>query len=235
MSRSLRELLRSVRDRRPGLGPAEAAVQATARLAEVRSAGGDLGVSREFEDALKELEATSDTVQVAVTGVGWIGGGIPSVERMLLELISGAAREIQLTAYSITSGSGRVLAALEDALATGIRCVLLVNDFDQQPASVRMTVGKLVAQFPTLAEVHDWPGGSESEGLHAKVVVADRAVALVGSANLTARGLITAHELAVVVRGPSAELIGGAIDRVVASGAVRRVQPAIRSPGSNTP
>lgn len=224
-----------VRDQASAPSPSSAAARAAAWIAGVRTEQGDAGVARELDEALKDLLERMDTVQVAVTGVGWVGGGIPSVERTLLDCIGAATREILLTAYSITSGSNRVLEALEKALATGVKCVLLVNQLEEQPADVRAFLLKVAREYPAVAAVYDWPRANGAEGLHAKVVVVDRSVALVGSANLSARGLVTAHELAVVVRGPAADLIGSVVDRVVAGGTVRRLLPLLSPPGSSSP
>jgi len=57
----------------------------------------------------------------------------------------------------------------------------------------------------------------EQADLHAKVIVVDRKKALVGSANLSLRGLMNNHELGVVVEGPVAAEIARAIDMLMAS------------------
>lgn len=203
---------------------------------ELASAYGSAALATEMADVVRNASHARDVVQVAVTGTGWIGGGVPSVERVLLEVIRAAKREVMLTAYSITTGSARVLEALEEALATGVRCVLLVDRFLEQPPSVRNTLERLVARYPYIANIHDWPRGDDAEGVHAKLVVADRAVALVGSANLSGRGLLTAHELAVVIRGPTAESIARLIDQLLQAPFIRRVsRPSEREPGSSIP
>jgi phosphatidylserine/phosphatidylglycerophosphate/cardiolipin synthase-like enzyme len=137
-----------------------------------------------------------------------------------------------MSAYSMTSGSGRVLEALERALATGVRCTILVNKFDEQQASIQSFLLRLASEYPGHACVYDIPSDNGADGLHAKIMVADRAVALVGSANLSARGLVTAHELAVVIRGHSAEIIASVVDRLLGgAGAIRRYPS---QPGSSS-
>jgi phosphatidylserine/phosphatidylglycerophosphate/cardiolipin synthase-like enzyme len=49
-------------------------------------------------------------------------------------------------------------------------------------------------------DVIDFVGEDDNDHLHAKIVVADRRRALVGSANLTAHGLLLADELRATVR-----------------------------------
>jgi cardiolipin synthase len=53
--------------------------------------------------------------------------------------------------------------------------------------------------------------------LHAKVIVADRKMALVGSSNLSRRGLLNNHELALFVEGKTVEQIASAIDKLLLS------------------
>jgi len=48
--------------------------------------------------------------------------------------------------------------------------------------------------------------------LHAKLIVVDRSIALVGSSNLSWKGLILNHELAVLIEGPTAAKVGNLID-----------------------
>jgi len=75
--------------------------------------------------------------------------------------------------------------------------------------------------------VYDFRSDQSTEGLHAKAVVVDRRVALIGSANLSFRGMVGAHEMAVILRGPSAALVAGSIDRLILSGLVRRALEAV--------
>ena len=63
----------------------------------------------------------------------------------------------------------------------------------------------------------DFRGEDDNDHLHAKVVVADRLRAIVGSANLTAHGLLLAHELAVLLEGPAADDIAARIDLLARS------------------
>jgi len=69
--------------------------------------------------------------------------------------------------------------------------------------------------YPHL-RLYQFAAGNEGD-LHAKVIVIDRRLALVGSSNLSRRGLLTNHELALVVEGPAVAEIGRAMDRLLAS------------------
>jgi len=53
--------------------------------------------------------------------------------------------------------------------------------------------------------------------MHAKTLVTDRRVAVVGSASLTFHGMTMAHELAVIIDGPTADLIAERSDLLIRS------------------
>jgi cardiolipin synthase len=101
---------------------------------------------------------------------------------------------------------------IEQAVATGVRTRLIVDRFDGQEPAVRQRLQHLAGQFPAILTIHDFAGGSGRSHLHAKALVVDRRKAVIGSANLTFHGMMTAHELAVVIEGPAAEAIAGRID-----------------------
>lgn len=55
----------------------------------------------------------------------------------------------------------------------------------------------------------------EQIDLHAKLVVIDRQKAIVGSSNLSRRGLLTNYELALVVEGMAVAEIANVVDRLI--------------------
>ena len=59
--------------------------------------------------------------------------------------------------------------------------------------------------------------------LHAKAIVADHRAALIGSSNMSRRGLLANHELALLVDGPAAATAGRAMDALIESRLVIRV------------
>lgn len=182
--------------------------------------GGKEALVDAFNAAVRDVTRRLDRVSVAVTGMGWLGAGVPAVERTIIELMAAAEREIILTVYSMTPGSGRVQEELERALGSGIRCTLLVNRVRDQHPEIQSTLQRLAAQYPDTLSVNDFVG-EDIEGLHAKIVVVDRTAALVGSPNLSLRGMAAAHELAVIVRGPTAEAIAGRVEMLLRSPSIR--------------
>jgi len=149
-------------------------------------------------------------VSVVVTGTAWMGGGIGSIESALERLFREAEQEIALTAYTINSSADRLFDWLEAALTRGVQVRLVSNRLNSQPLNVVARLHRLARTYP---HFHLYSFASEGEvDLHAKTVVVDRRLALIGSSNLSRRGLLTNHELAVLVEGPAAADVARAID-----------------------
>jgi cardiolipin synthase len=206
-------------------GTVPACAEETARLAEavaeVLARRGQAGLIEELQKGITSAAGRFDRVSVAATGLGWLGGGVPAVERTVTELLAGAEQEILLTAYSMTPGTVRVWEALEMALATGVRCTLIAHRIDEQHPDIRTFLSEQRRRHAGIFTVYDFGGSDPADTLHAKVLVVDRRAALVGSPNLTFHGMVSAHELAVIIRGPTAEQIAGRIDLLLRSPLVR--------------
>jgi phosphatidylserine/phosphatidylglycerophosphate/cardiolipin synthase-like enzyme len=182
---------------------------------------------RELSDRITEQirDALSDAnrVSLIVTGLGWLGGGVQAIENALLRLVSGAEHELALAVYTMSLGPERLWATIERALDGGLRSTLIVDRLDEQNPVMRDWVHRLKSRHTHTLRVVDFRGEDANDHLHAKIVVADRRTAIVGSANLTAHGLLLAHELALLVEGPAAEEIAGRLDLSARSHLVRTV------------
>lgn len=166
----------------------------------------------------------SDTrISVVVTGTAWMGSGIGSIESALERLFREAEEEIALTAYTISSSADLLLDWLEVALTRGVQVRLVINRLNSQPPDVVARLRQLATTYPYF-HLHDFTSESDAD-LHAKAIVVDRRLALIGSSNLSRRGLLLNHELAVLVEGPTAAEIASAVDRLFAS---RHTVPAGR-------
>jgi len=163
----------------------------------------------------------STEVSVVVTGSAWLGSGTGSVESALYDMLGEATREVVVTAYSVTSGANSVLSWTKDVLDRGISTTLVINRLDTQRADVVSRLKQLAGEY-NYFYLYDFvaPAGAD---LHAKCVVVDRKVALVGSSNLSWRGLVTNHELALLLRGEAATSVAAAIDKLLSSRLVIRV------------
>ena len=145
-------------------------------------------------------------VSVVVTGTAWMGSGIGSIESALERLLREAEHEIALTVYAIGSGADLLLDWLEAALARGVQVKLVVNRLRSQPPDVTIRLRQFATMYPHLL-FYDFAPESETD-LHAKVVVVDRRLALVGSSNLSRRGLLS-NQTTPCLRAPRTALRAG--------------------------
>lgn len=165
------------------------------------------------------------SVDVAATGLDWVGGGIRSISSLLDELIRNARHSLDITAYSVTDGAAVVFDALEKRLRDGVTVRLVVDNLaDRRKAAARALLAPMLDRFPGNFLLWDYPKRDVSEmaGLHAKLLIADRSRALVGSANLSFLGLAASHELAVCVNGQAANTVALCFDRLVVSSHVSK-------------
>lgn len=155
----------------------------------------------------------AEGLTIAVTGTAWMGGGVGSVQSAIEELLNSAGSEIQIAVYEMTSGATEFLNKLHECLATGIRVTMIINRYSDKPLPIRQRLEDMAHRFPHL-EILNFQPENSSEDLHAKILVVDRCKALVGSANLTWKGLVGNHELAVIVSGPVASKIAELVDKL---------------------
>lgn len=156
-------------------------------------------------------DTEANKVSIVVTGLAWMGGGIRSVESAIEDMLTNASDEIQVAAYMITRGAREFLRLVQNCLYRGVRVTMIVNRLETQPEEIRAVIKDMTRQFHHFILL-DFNPKDEQEYLHAKIMVADRSTALVGSPNLSWRGLVLNHELAVVITGPSAAKIAGLLD-----------------------
>jgi cardiolipin synthase len=175
--------------------------------------------------ALNEAIRRLDRVSLAVTGLAWLGGGIPSVEQEMTSLVRRARRELALCAYSITTGATTLLGEMRSVVVQGVTATLIVNDFGGQHADIQQYLKHASRALPQRWKLLEFAPPDRRSELHAKVLVVDRSVALVGSANLSFHGMVSNHEMAVVVRGPTAEAIADRLDVLAQGTSVRTVEP----------
>lgn len=153
-------------------------------------------------------------VNVVVTGIDWMGGGVGSIESAMRQLFQGAKREILLTVYAITSGADMLFDWLEMALSQGVEIKMVVNRLDEQTPVVNNKLRYLDSAYPHF-HLYNFTS-DEPVDLHAKLIVVDRQKAIVSSSNLSRRGLLTNYELALTVEGKTATEIASVVDRLIA-------------------
>ena len=163
-----------------------------------------------------------DKVTIAVTGLAWMGQGIRSINSILEETLPQSNDEVQIVAYRITRGATGFLDSITKCLNRGVKVNLIINRFDKQPIETKKRLLRLVSQFNHFS-LFDFSPENVEEDLHAKLIVFDRSKALIGSSNITWRGLVLNHELGVIVEGQSASKIGGLIDSLTRDPRTKKV------------
>lgn len=151
--------------------------------------------------------------EIAVTGDFWLGRGFSSIWSLVKDSISQAELEIQIAAYAIGENSDEYefFELLEGVLARGIRVLLIVNRFSNQRESVRKSLLRLARKYNSFV-IKSFDPQDKREDLHAKLIVIDHRSALVGSANLSFKGMVANHEVMVKLFGKTAYSIGELLD-----------------------
>lgn len=160
---------------------------------------------------------TAGDIRVVVSGSSWMGGGLGSVESAIRNLFASANDEVIIVAYALSGATRALYQQFATLLQRGIRIRMLINRYDGQHPSVQNELGQLQRQFPALLQIYSFVPPHSQADLHAKIIVVDRTYALVGSANLSLRGLMDNHELGLVLEGTAVSDIVRAVDLLLHS------------------
>ena len=142
-----------------------------------------------------------------------------SIHRAYLHAIEGARRSVRIAAAYFVPDR-RLVRALQDAAARGVKVELLLNGKSDHPVvqlCARAFYGRLLAAG---VQIYEWC----SANLHSKTAVVDGVWGTVGSFNLERTSLWLNHEVNVAFADAA---LGSALDRrfLLDSGRCRRVEP----------
>ena len=152
--------------------------------------------------------------QILATRASMIGGGVRGTGPVIKELIEEAEDEIHILAYAMTGEAVPIIHLLESGLDRGLGIVLVINKLDRQDkrvAAMLRSMNRRYGRF-TLGNFDD-PDGWD---LHAKVLIQDRKAAVIGSANISWRGMEKNIEIGILVRDGSAWRLSSIIDDLAA-------------------
>ncbi len=166
---------------------------------------------------------SEDHVKIAVSGSGWIGGGSGSIETALHRLFVSAHDEVMIVAYSVSGSIPVFFQQISSLLQRGIRVTMLINRYSDQHLSARQEIQRLLHLYSHVFRVFSFVPPDHNADLHAKLLIVDRQYALVGSANLSLRGLKDNHELDVIVEGGVANEIARKVDQLIVSPCVVQI------------
>jgi len=148
---------------------------------------------------------------IVVSGAELLGPGLRSFDSVLLELLDRATSEVQIAAYLMDPWD-ELFTALRRTVDRGVPVRLVLNRMRQQDGrTVRFLCG--LGSGRGRVSLHDFD--LQDSILHAKVVVVDRRLALVGSANLGFGGLHRNYEMGALLEGSDAWRAAEVIDRLI--------------------
>jgi len=158
---------------------------------------------------LHHLEQPADLARVAL--VATLPGGprpVAATRDVVREILRGARRELLVLGFSITDTE--FCALLTKRAVEGVR-VTVVGDREARDVEA-LARGWPTTATPLTALRDVQPDRGEHRRMHGKVIVADRRVALLGSANFSAGGLSGNIEFGVRVEGGVAQEIHRAVE-----------------------
>lgn len=153
-----------------------------------------------LDGAARAVERAHQHQSIHVVWTGPEAGATSSrlTAAAVIGLIAEARDEILLVSFA-TQAEPLVSAALEAASVRGVMITLLAESHADNPAYTSAGT-----PFPGLDAIRlHWPAAHRPPGaaLHAKVIVIDDRIALVGSANLTGRAMEANLECGILLRG----------------------------------
>ncbi|MGC8646643.1 MAG: phospholipase D-like domain-containing protein [Thermoplasmata archaeon] len=135
-------------------------------------------------------------VTLVVSGERWVGYGLRSFSSVLEEMISDAKWEIVFTAYMISDL--KILENLKRALSKGISVEIFIYKPEESGPSIVDWISMMKRDYDNLTVhmIRDYV-------LHAKVIIVDQSLILLGSANPTLSGMVRNYEIGLFLRDES--------------------------------
>jgi cardiolipin synthase len=159
------------------------------------------------------MRKSREKVVLLATGSEIIGRGIRSLYSVIEEMISSAKDEILIVTYTASGELEDLFGLLKEAALRGIKIRVLINRLEDQDYSLRKILNEL-SRVSKRVEIYSFRDKS-GRNLHMKVFVVDRWRAVLGSANLTWKGLVDNLELGVYLEGGLAERISDLVGELI--------------------
>lgn len=149
--------------------------------------------------------------EIVATGPELISLGYRAIEPAIEEMLHNAKSWIHIMSFVFTPSAMHILDLLEVAAQKGVNIKLVINRLERQDRGIKDRLKQLKATYPdyfTLADFSD----PNNRQLHAKVMVIDRKIAFVGSANLSWGGMTSNYEIGIIVHDSGAWQLANLID-----------------------
>ena len=151
--------------------------------------------------------------EISASGKDWYNGIAGDMSHMFFKTIASAKSSIQISTFSLGKNNEEVnefFDKIEDQLESQ-RDVNIIADSENCSKFARKKMRDLENRFPKFSyQIFE----SESKSLHAKLLVVDRKTALVGSANISKRALVSNYEIMLKVSGKAAADISLMLDNL---------------------
>ena len=149
--------------------------------------------------------------EILVTGTDILADGVRGTESVIRDIVTGAQSELHVVAYVVSRHATWFFDDIQNALDRGITTTLVINHLQTQDSVTRDRLCSWNRSYPHfMLRNYDKDGKS----VHAKVIVADRNLGVVGSANFSWHGMATNYEIGVMLEGKVAWTLSKIIDKL---------------------
>ena len=151
-------------------------------------------------------------IRILATGADFLIENVGNIGSSVEQIMSEAQKEIHILAYVISKHADKFMNILERSLESGVKVTLVINRLAEQDEKIKSQLFSWSKIFPYFKLVNF---DRKGKILHAKVVVADRDKAVIGSANFSWGGLSANYEIGVLVRGKDAWMLSKMADNII--------------------
>ena len=147
---------------------------------------------------------------IILTGEKFLGSDFRAIGPVIEDLILGAKREILIVAYIITDSTKELLIKIENSLKQNIRVKIILNQVNNKDEYVNKWLFNAEKNYDNFKLIINQ---DVKTTIHAKLIVADREKAVIGSANFSWGGMVKNYEIGTYIEGPDVWKLCSLIDR----------------------
>jgi phosphatidylserine/phosphatidylglycerophosphate/cardiolipin synthase-like enzyme len=157
--------------------------------------------------------------EILVTGSKFLGvSGVKGTSSVVEKIMSENIDELQILAYDITTNAVEFLDLLRNAIKGGVKTTLIYNTPKDEQMKQKSR-SDAINELEFLSSKYDnfvfVPFPVDGKILHAKVVIANRKKAYVGSSNFTWGGMSKNYEVGMVVGENDSYILSKLVDSLL--------------------
>lgn len=162
---------------------------------------------------------------ISASGAGWSSGRAGDIRNMFFTTLKSenVQRSVQISTFSLGENNEEVnefFSLIEELLKSERNVDIIVNDDKKGSCSnhAKITMRELKKRFSDRFSYHLFNSKSKTKLgkiLHAKLVVVDRKIALVGSANISKGALVSNYEIMLKISGDAVSSLSLMLDNLV--------------------